>query len=119
MVSLGGYYFYALNMILILLKLYSVVNINNFIKNNKIQDIGKKLSINKTNGEFLGIFKISKNICKTISKEYKLLKKIKPSIYFKGKDYKNLSNDLSKNILLEKKEVEKLTKILELGKKDS
>ena len=48
-----------------------------FIKNNKIQDIGKKLSINKTNGEFLGIFKISKNICKTLSKEYKLLKKIK------------------------------------------
>ncbi len=48
-----------------------------FIKNNKIKDIGKNLSINKTSGEFLGIFKISKKICKIFSKEYKLLKKIK------------------------------------------
>lgn len=35
------------------------------------------------------------------------IKKIKPDLYIKGKDYKNLKKDLSKNILLEKKEVEK------------
>ena len=35
------------------------------------------------------------------------IKLIKPDYYIKGKDYKNLSDDLSKNILLEKKEVEK------------
>jgi len=35
------------------------------------------------------------------------IKLIKPHYYIKGKDYKNLSDDLSKNILLEKKEVEK------------
>tara|TARA_Y100001935_G_C17241236_1_gene475810 strand:- start:366 stop:1088 length:723 start_codon:yes stop_codon:yes gene_type:complete len=48
-----------------------------FVKNNKIKDIGKNLSVNKTSGEFLGIFKISKNICKIFSREYKLLKKTK------------------------------------------
>jgi choline kinase len=47
------------------------------IRNNKIIDIGKKLSIKKTNGEFLGIFKISKNICHTLVDEYNLLKKTK------------------------------------------
>ena len=35
------------------------------------------------------------------------LKKIKPSFYIKGKDYKNLSRDLSKQILIEKKTVER------------
>ncbi len=48
-----------------------------FIKNNKVNDIGKKISIKKTNGEFLGIFKLSKNMCKTFVKEYKLLNKNK------------------------------------------
>jgi len=35
------------------------------------------------------------------------IKKIKPDLYIKGKDYKNLDKDVSKNLLLEKKEVEK------------
>ena len=35
------------------------------------------------------------------------IKLIKPDYYIKGRDYKNLSDDLSKNIILEKKEVEK------------
>jgi choline kinase len=48
-----------------------------FIKNNKVSDIGKKISEKKTNGEFLGIFKLSKNMCKTFVKEYKLLNKNK------------------------------------------
>lgn len=48
-----------------------------FIKNNKVNDIGKKISIKKTNGEFLGIFKLSKYMCKTFIKEYKLLNKNK------------------------------------------
>lgn len=45
------------------------------IKNNKITKIGKKISINKANGEFLGIFKVSKNMWKTLIKEYKELRK--------------------------------------------
>ena len=48
-----------------------------FIKNNKVNDIGKKISIKKTNGEFLGIFKLSKYMCKTFIKEYKFLNKKK------------------------------------------
>ena len=40
-------------------------------------DIGKKLTMNKTNGEFLGIFKISKKMCNMLLKEYNLLKKTK------------------------------------------
>ena len=36
-----------------------------------------------------------------------VIKLIKPDFYIKGKDYKNLNNDLSKRILEEKKEVEK------------
>jgi choline kinase len=48
-----------------------------FIKKNKVNDIGKKISIKKTNGEFLGIFKLSKYMCKTFIKEYKLLNKNK------------------------------------------
>ena len=48
-----------------------------FIKNNKVSDIGKKISEKKTNGEFLGIFKIKKNIYKKFVKEYKLLNKNK------------------------------------------
>ena len=35
------------------------------------------------------------------------IKKIKPDYYIKGSDYKNLKDDLSRNILAEKKEVEK------------
>ena len=48
-----------------------------FIKNKKIVNIGKKIPINKSNGEFLGIFKISKNTCGNLIKEYKFLKKTK------------------------------------------
>ena len=51
-----------------------------FVKDNKIKDIGKKLSYNKTNGEFLGIFKISKNNCKIILQEYESLKKTKKTV---------------------------------------
>lgn len=36
-----------------------------------------------------------------------IIKLIKPDFYIKGKDYKNLNDDLSKKILEEKKEVEK------------
>lgn len=36
-----------------------------------------------------------------------LINNIKPNFYVKGKDYKNLKNDISKNILKEKKAVEK------------
>ena len=46
-----------------------------FVKNMKIKEIGKKISINKSNGEFLGIFKISKYMCNILIKEYHLLKK--------------------------------------------
>lgn len=48
-----------------------------FVKNMKIKEIGKKISINKSNGEFLGIFKISKYMCNILIKEYHLLKKTK------------------------------------------
>ena len=33
---------------------------------------------------------------------------IKPDLYIKGKDYKNLKGDISKNIILEKKEIDKI-----------
>ena len=46
-----------------------------FVKNKKIVDIGKNLPVNKTNGEFLGIFKIDKKMSSKLKKEYKLLKK--------------------------------------------
>ena len=52
------------------------------VKKNKITQIGKKISINKTNGEFLGIFKISKNMCKTLIKEYEELRKYKNTSKF-------------------------------------
>lgn len=35
------------------------------------------------------------------------IKKLKPNLYIKGKDYKNLDKDVSENLVLEKKEVEK------------
>ena len=47
------------------------------IKNNRITDIGKKLSEDKANGEFLGIIKISKKICNIFINHYKILKKTK------------------------------------------
>ena len=36
-----------------------------------------------------------------------IINEIKPNLYIKGKDYKNLKNDLTKNIFKEKKAVEK------------
>ena len=48
-----------------------------FVEDNKVKDIGKSLSEKKTNGEFLGIFKVSKDICNTLIKEYNSLKKTK------------------------------------------
>lgn len=53
-----------------------------FVKNNSVKKIDKKLPINKTNGEFLGMFKISKNFCKIFIHEYELLKKIKKTHKF-------------------------------------
>jgi choline kinase len=47
------------------------------IKKQNIVKIGKKLSERDTDGEFLGIFKIKKNFCEKIIKEYKSLKNIK------------------------------------------
>ena len=35
------------------------------------------------------------------------IRKIRPDLYIKGKDYKNLDKDVGENLLLEKKEVEK------------
>jgi L-glutamine-phosphate cytidylyltransferase len=48
-----------------------------YIKGDKIIDIGKNLSEKKANGEFLGIFKVSRNICNKLINEYSLLKKNK------------------------------------------
>ncbi len=45
------------------------------IKNNRITQIGKKISTNKTSGEFLGIFKIKKKMSEIFIEEYKKLKK--------------------------------------------
>ncbi len=44
-------------------------------KKNNIVRIGKKLKIDEANGEFLGIFKVSKTGCKIILKNYKKYKK--------------------------------------------
>lgn len=44
-------------------------------KKNNIIKIGKKLKIEETNGEFLGIFKISKKGCEMILENYKKYKK--------------------------------------------
>ena len=57
------------------------------------------------------VLKSVKHIDEIITSKYPTavenIKLVKPNYYIKGKDYKNLSNDLSKNILLKKKEVEK------------
>lgn len=44
-------------------------------KKNNITKIGKKLKIEETNGEFLGILKVSKNGCKVILENFKKYKK--------------------------------------------
>ena len=44
-------------------------------KKNNITKIGKKLKLEETNGEFLGILKVSKNGCKVILEKYKKYKK--------------------------------------------
>ena len=46
-----------------------------FMRNGKLIKIGKGISLQKTNGEFLGMFKISKSFCKIFLKEYKRLRK--------------------------------------------
>jgi choline kinase len=48
-----------------------------FIKNGKVIEIGKEISLKKTNGEFLGMLKLSKRFCKIFLKEYELLRKKK------------------------------------------
>ena len=50
---------------------------------------------------------IDKVIISNFATAKEAIRQIKPDIYIKGKDYKNLKEDLSKNIILEKKEVEK------------
>ena len=56
------------------------------------------------------VLKSIKYIDKVIISDYKTavdnLKTIKPDYYIKGKDYKNLKNDLSRQILVEKRTVE-------------
>ena len=56
------------------------------------------------------VLKSIKYIDEVIVSDYKTavnnLKTIKPDYYIKGKDYKNLKNDLSRQILVEKKTVE-------------
>jgi len=47
------------------------------IRDNRIINIGKKLPLSKTNGEFLGIIKINKKICNIFINHYKILKKTK------------------------------------------
>tara|TARA_B110000444_G_C18674411_1_gene516774 strand:+ start:166 stop:882 length:717 start_codon:yes stop_codon:yes gene_type:complete len=47
------------------------------IKNNKVVEIGKTVPIKKANGEFLGIFKVSKKMWKTLIKYYEIIKKEK------------------------------------------
>jgi len=46
-----------------------------FIQNSKVKNIGKNLSEDKTNGEFIGIFKISKKMCSIVLDAYNLLNK--------------------------------------------
>jgi len=57
------------------------------VKYKKIYDIGKGLSINATNGEFLGIFKLSKKISFKLRNEYKLLRKSKKTHKFQIHDF--------------------------------
>ena len=58
-----------------------------FIQNNKIKDIGKNLSNNKTNGEFLGIFKINKKVCNIFLEEYNKLKTAQKTNKFQIHDF--------------------------------
>lgn len=51
-----------------------------FINKGKVIEIGKKISLKKTNGEFLGMLKLSKSFCKIFLKEYKLLRKKKSTM---------------------------------------
>ena len=57
------------------------------------------------------VLKSIKYIDEVIISDFETAKEIinivKPDIYIKGNDYKNFRDDLSKNIILEKKEVEK------------
>ena len=57
------------------------------------------------------VLKSIKYIDEVIISDFETAKEIinivKPNIYIKGNDYKNFRDDLSKNIILEKKEVEK------------
>ena len=83
----------------------SISDISNFVerlnKNNSQKISDKNVKVEK----------LEKDIDEIIISNYPTaienIKLIKPHYYIKGKDYKNLSDDLSKNIFLEKKEVEK------------
>lgn len=57
------------------------------IKKKKVSDIGKGLSINATNGEFLGIFKLSKKISLKLRNEYRLLRKSRKTHKFQIHDF--------------------------------
>jgi choline kinase len=51
-----------------------------FLRNGKVIEIGKKISLKKANAEFLGMFKISKSFCKIFLKQYNLFRKKKTSL---------------------------------------
>jgi choline kinase len=69
-----------------------------FIKNEKVIKIGKKLSINQTNGEFIGVFKIKKVMCNILMDEYKKLKNKRKTIKLQIHDFFNYL--IKKNIII-------------------
>ena len=77
------------------------VNIVNYLYNNI--NIGKsKHKINYSTEECVDFVILSDNETAT-----NVIKKIKPNFYVKGKDYQDLSKDITKNIYKEKSAVEK------------
>jgi phosphoenolpyruvate phosphomutase len=46
-----------------------------FLRNGKVIEIGKNISLKKANAEFLGMFKISKSFCKIFLNQYSLFRK--------------------------------------------
>lgn len=68
------------------------------IKKNKVIKIGKKIPIKKANGEFLGIFKVSKKICKTLINYYQQIKKEKKTNKLQIHDF--FQYLINKNIII-------------------
>ncbi len=69
------------------------------IKRNKVLEVGKKIPINKANGEFLGIFKISKNMCKNLGTYYKKIKKKQKTNKLQMHDFFNFLIKCNINIM--------------------